>query len=575
GVKNNKRFVTVKPEDMHRGDPHADTFEAEETDTMPKVENINALCTAADDVAVIYPSKDDTEVTVDFGQIRSGFIEFELCAPAGVVIDYASYEYISAGGEIRRIDAAYSSFRYTTAKGWRRHRSPIRRGTRYGLLTFRFPKGAKEPVRIKTFRINESLFPYTHRGKFICSDYVLNDIYKMSLNTIKLCSEDTYVDCPTYEQTFWVGDSRAESLFTYYAFGEYRLAKRCFRLVAESLNQSPIAESHVPSAWRNIIPSFALLWSMGCYEYYLHSGDKDFLAEMYPAVKKQLCNIDKLFMNKDGLFEIAAWNFLDWTPMDNPNKGVVTHQNILLIRALRKAAECARILGFAKDGKEFDKRAENLAKAVNKHLKKGKTYIDSIHEDGVRSKTVSRHNQTLAYLADIIKPGEKEFFENCVERAPEGFVDVGSPFAITFVIEALLKASKPEAAIKITRDRWQVMTDNDSGSCWEMFPTHSFSNIESRSFCHAWSATPAFTLPAAVLGVTPIEPGFKKFNVKPCMETLTWAKGIVPTPYGEIVVNVRRLDGNKIAMELTVPEGTTAVAEGKELEAGIYDITLE
>jgi hypothetical protein len=99
--------------------------------------------------------------------------------------------------------------------------------------------------------------------------------------------------------------------------------------------------------------------------------------------------------------------------------------------------------------------------------------------------------------------------------------------------------------------------------------------LESRSFCHAWSATPAFTLPAAVLGVTPIEPGFKKFNVKPCMETLTWAKGIVPTPYGEIVVNVRRLDGSKIAMELTVPEGTTAVAEGKELEAGIYDITLE
>lgn len=35
-------------------------------------------------------------------------------------------------------------------------------------------------------------------------------IYEMSLYTTRLCMEDTYVDCPTYEQTYWVGDARNE-----------------------------------------------------------------------------------------------------------------------------------------------------------------------------------------------------------------------------------------------------------------------------------------------------------------------------------------------------------------------------
>ncbi len=576
GVKANPKFKVVDSKDIFPEIVFGDVVEATEFDDEPKVENLGALCVPSAGSAVIYPGKHHTEVTVDFGSVRSGYLEFELIAPKGVTVDFYGYEFIS-GDTIRHTRVVNNTLRYITRDGLQHHRSPVRRGVRYGVLTFRFPKGVKEPVIINDFHLNESLFPYTQKGRFLSSDYVLNEIYNTCLRTLRTCSEDTYVDCPTFEQTFWVGDSKGSSLFAYMAFGEYRLAERCFRLAAESLSRSPMVESQVPSGWRNIIPAWSFMWSMGCYEHYMYTGNREFLAEMYPHIKKQLDNINERFINRNGLFEIAAWNFFDWAKMDTPDKGVVTHQNLLLIMTLRSAAETARVLGFDEDAAEFDKRADSLKRAVNKHLRdnRRRIYIDSIHEDGTRSKVVSRQVQTLAYLADVIKPSERSIFRKYIEKGRRDFIDFGTPFAMTVLIEALLKAGKPEAAVRITRDTWRIITDADTGTCWEFLPTSGLLNVESRSYCQAYSATPAFTMPAAVLGVMPLEPGFKKFTVNPCLETLDWAKGVVPTPQGEITVSVRKAEDNKLRIELNVPPEAVAVIEDEELFEGDYDIILE
>ena len=56
------------------------------------------------------------------------------------------------------------------------------------------------------------------------------------------------------------------------------------------------------------------------------------------------------------------------------------------------------------------------------------------------------------------------------------------------------------------------------------------------SLCHAWSSVTPYFCAHCILGVTPLEPGFKKFEVKPYPAGLHKAKGSVPTPYGFITV---------------------------------------
>ena len=56
------------------------------------------------------------------------------------------------------------------------------------------------------------------------------------------------------------------------------------------------------------------------------------------------------------------------------------------------------------------------------------------------------------------------------------------------------------------------------------------------SLCHGWGAVMPYYCRHVVLGVTPLEPGFRRFEVKPYSAGLTHASGTVPTPCGGIRV---------------------------------------
>ena len=62
------------------------------------------------------------------------------------------------------------------------------------------------------------------------------------------------------------------------------------------------------------------------------------------------------------------------------------------------------------------------------------------------------------------------------------------------------------------------------------------------SLCHGWSALPAFYARRVVLGVFPLAPGFRSFEVCPYPGNLFQAKGKIPTPHGKISVSWHKED---------------------------------
>ena len=59
---------------------------------------------------------------------------------------------------------------------------------------------------------------------------------------------------------------------------------------------------------------------------------------------------------------------------------------------------------------------------------------------------------------------------------------------------------------------------------------------------------------AHVLGVTPIEPGFKKASVKPFLGDLEWVEGSVPTPYGLIEVRAEKGPNGEVKTQVKAPK---------------------
>jgi alpha-L-rhamnosidase len=177
---------------------------------------------------------------------------------------------------------------------------------------------------------------------------------------------------------------------------------------------------------------------------------------------------------------------------------------------------------------------------------KRQAYIDSIHDDGTASTSISRPNNTLALLYDVATPSrEKKILPLVLGEKTKDVVPFGSPFALFYLLEFYVKTGRFDKLAQIVRKEWGYMLDVDATTFWEQLG-------KTRSHCHAWSAAPTYFLSRYVLGVHPEGPGYQKILFHPQILDLKHAHGTVPTPAGNINVRWERTAG-EFKMEIEKP----------------------
>ena len=275
----------LSPESLTRCEAAVSIFHAQYPDKKIQVKDVQNIVYPDDREAIIYPAEGcDIELLCDLGTQSVGYWNFMLTAPEGTIVDLAGFEYITPDGILQQPGERYlNSMRYICKEGINRFTSYLRRGGRYVTITLR---NFKTPVRFRSFRMVESTYPTVFQGEFHSSDIRLDRIYDISARTLKLCMEDTFTDCPLYEQTYWVGDGRNEAIFAMNSCGAYDIVKHCIRLAAESMNHLPLIGCQVPSAWSCQIPAFGYMWAMSIEDYYQETADIEFVREMFPFVEE-------------------------------------------------------------------------------------------------------------------------------------------------------------------------------------------------------------------------------------------------------------------------------------------------
>ena len=85
------------------------------------------------------------------------------------------------------------------------------------------------------------------------------------------------------------------------------------------------------------------------YDYYLYTGDLDFVRQQWPSAEQELDYL-KSITNTQGLLNVDPADALDWHPQNNQvTPGVVAEYNVLYYHALRSAARLADALGEANE----------------------------------------------------------------------------------------------------------------------------------------------------------------------------------------------------------------------------------
>jgi hypothetical protein len=509
-------------------------------------------------VEVARSSNLSQRIILDFGRMTNGFVEIDLDAGKDTLLEGAGIEGMT-GGQLQFTELANNSFRYRCRDGLQTFTSLQPRGLRFLVLDIK-PVGRQ--AKILAARIRVSTYPWEPLGSFRCSDTRLNQIYELCTHTLRICSMDAFIDAP-YEQALWVGDAASMAVPVHnYVQGEQLLPERCLRLAAQSLERTPLVNSQVPSAWENrLIPNWSFLWALGVRDHFRFHGDLEFAREMLPSMEKQAEFVEQ-GRNSEGLFALDenVWHFLDWNGCEDDHKSSTSRtyasENALAVASFQATAEIAAVLGQPAKAKRWSSLALQLSRMTRRHFwNQEASAFSETRSDGRMSQTITASTQVCALIANLFPARLARAASRKVIAPPSSWLPTGTPWMWALGARFALEIGDASPVLGTMRHLWGGMLDRGATTAWEMFEGRHRPGLPTRSWCHAWSAGPAWLLPAYILGARPAEPGWARALVQPLTGDLQWAEGSIPTPRGVLHIHWEKSRSGKLNIVTELPDG--------------------
>ena len=210
--------------------------------------------------------------------------------------------------------------------------------------------------------------------------------------------------------------------------------------------------------------------------------------------------------------------------------------------ALKGERDLAGQLGKIDDVGSDEAMMDRLKESYNRLFWNGSCYKTPGYEGPADDRV-----HALAVVSGIAGPDKYDAILKVLAERREA-----ETYFMRYVIDAFFVMGRPDLALARLREYIpQVM--NSYSTLWEQRGPRNSSN-------HAWSGHGIILCGQRLAGIEPLEPGFKKFRVRPQMASLKHIECGLETAYGMIEAVLDR-KGKRINATLTVPEGTTAVVE--------------
>ena len=404
--------------------------------------------------------------------------------------------------------------------------------------------------------------PLAYRGAFECSDASLNRLWDVSRWAVQICLQTHHLDSPNHQEPISdPGDYLIEAMVNHYAFAQPSLTRQDIRKFAWLLK-----DEH----YHNFHTSYSIGWLQMLLDYYDYTGDQALVTEMTPYVHELLDTYATWRGTNGILSEAPNYMFMDWVkiagischhPPAVIGQGYLTafyyHGLEMGVRVAQMAGDTARVAQYQKLRGEISAAFNRELWVVEKGLyRDGKPFQTSVKPGkwlpaDTAIETFSPHVNLLATLYDLA-PRERQ--AGIVEKVMAEKPLNTQPWFMHWVFQALDHADRFNQYAPEQLQRWQVLPDTQSfREMWNGGDTS-----------HGWCSTPLVQMSARILGVTPATPGFKTITVRPLPCGLSWARGTVPTPQGEVRVAWKKSAAG-FQLDVTVPNGAEAdiVLSGK------------
>ncbi|MDO8928549.1 MAG: family 78 glycoside hydrolase catalytic domain, partial [Bacteroidota bacterium] len=521
---------------------------------------------------------------IDFGKAAFGTVRLTLLGKTGSDTVLVHLGEAQKDGRINRTPGGtirYSAHRLVLKRGWNTYTiviPPDKRNTgpqavlmpQYiGEVTpFRYCEleGYSEPLS-KNQIIQEIVFYpfYVTESHFSSSDTVLNQVWDLCKYSIKATSfMGVYVDGDR-ERIPYEADAYINQLCHYGVAREFSMP----RYSHEYLINRPTW----PTEW--ILQSVLMAWND-----YLFTGNKESLAHFYTDLKAKallpLADESGFISTKTGKvtpevlasihFNGTLRDIVDW-----PQTGILglgknepgetdgfvfqevnTVVNAYHYQAVSQLAQIAKILNQTFDEQQFIAKAAKLKTTFNEKLLDKKR---GIYFDGIGTDHASLHANMFPLTFGLVPEKYIGKVSNFVQSRGMACSVYGSQF----LMDAVYDGANPEYGL-------ELLTSTSDRSWYNMIRVGSTISLEAwdnkykpnQDWNHAWGAAPANIIPRKLMGIEPLEPGFRKIRIKPQPASLEHAEIKCPTIRGDVLVSFKNKPQQSFSMNLTIPANTTA-----------------
>ena len=446
-----------------------------------------------------------------------------------------------------------------------------RRTARYMHICCR--KGRK--VEISGVRVNAVGYPVREIAEFECSDAVLNQIWDVSRHTTRLLMQYGYQDCLKREE-----GAHNTSSFNFMSraagccFGDYALARKTLKWALQTQDDTGWFHAHGISSPSSDEPTQCLWWMVWLNDYYVYSGDIEFVTEVWENLEDNLRYFGKA-TNKHGLIDgrdFAVFRQGQYVYIDDSTNsgnyvgyfgGELLGYNILYYAGLKAAAHLAEALGLSERAAFHNAKAERVRASTNRRFwnerlnryadwRKGNRLADTGHAAFQIAAVYFglpefRHRAVLLkYLRDDVGLPDED--NTSYPLHTFGF--------FYYLLELWFRNGSDAMATEFMRrfyGKWIEMGGTAFGEGFWLPAVKGEKQIPFEYEVHGYGAGAHLHFYTNLLGICPLEPGFERILISPRPGDVKWAKGRIATPRGVVGVSWKA-NGSRFDIEVTTPE---------------------
>lgn len=373
----------------------------------------------------------------------------------------------------------------------------------------------------------------------------VREVWDMCVRTLRRCMNETYMDCPYYEQNQFPMDTRLQALFCSCVSRDNRLTMKALEDFHCSISPDGLVHGRYPGSYQQIISTFSLHYIFLLEETWRNARD-------IAPFRRYLPDLDRILsyyhskIGPDGLVgHPGYWAFVDWHPLWAESggvpaaltKGPSTIINLMYAHALERAAVLWDAGSRPALAEEYRTRKAAILERVQA-LCWDETR--GMYREGPQFEQYTQHAQAWAVL-DGLATGERA--QTILRHAMEDPDVLRVSFSTSYEWFRALEAAGLYDLTEGDMARWAALPGQGNTTCPE-------TPEDSRSECHAWSALPIYEFVRVLAGVR-YEKG--TLTVRPNLSYLPDLRGQIITPAGPVVLDCRRQDGKPVC-RVTMPQ---------------------